>query len=86
MSDVSWWLMALAFVLGLVLTFALTVRRVKREVLIYKALGRGPGVGDADAVLTAKRPKVRWRGDRQALARRGHRVFTSWPVSEQHHG
>lgn len=45
MSDVNWWLMALAFGLGLVLTFLLTIRRVKREVPVYAALGRGPGVG-----------------------------------------
>jgi uncharacterized membrane protein ArfC len=62
MSDVNWWLMALAFVLGLVSTFALTVRRVKREGLIYKALGRGLGVGVADAVLT--------RNARRSIARR----------------
>ncbi|GAT05952.1 uncharacterized protein RMCFA_6063 [Mycolicibacterium fortuitum subsp. acetamidolyticum] len=42
MSDVNWWLMALAFVLGLVLTLALTLRRVKREVPVYGALGRRP--------------------------------------------
>ena len=44
MSNVNWWLMGLAFVLGLVLTLALTIRRVKREVPVYEALGRGPGV------------------------------------------
>ncbi|BBZ12271.1 channel accessory protein ArfC [Mycobacterium branderi] len=32
MHDPNWWLMVLSFVLGLALTFALTVRRVKREV------------------------------------------------------
>lgn len=32
MHDPNWWLMALSFVLGLGLTFALMVRRVKREV------------------------------------------------------
>jgi hypothetical protein len=32
MDHVSWWLIGLAFVLGLLLTFALTIRRVKREV------------------------------------------------------
>ncbi|WP_157011619.1 hypothetical protein [Mycobacterium celatum] len=32
MHDPNWWLMVLSFVLGLVLTFALMVRRVKREV------------------------------------------------------
>lgn len=30
--DPNWWLMVLAFVLGLALTFALMIRRVKREV------------------------------------------------------
>jgi uncharacterized membrane protein ArfC len=41
MSDVNWWLMALAFVLGLVLTLAFTVRRVKREVPEYAGAGGG---------------------------------------------
>jgi hypothetical protein len=31
-SDVNWWLLALAFLLGLVLTLVLTIGRVKREV------------------------------------------------------
>ena len=44
MQNVNWWLMALAFVLGLVLTLALMIRRVQREVPEYGALGRGPGV------------------------------------------
>lgn len=32
MDDVNFWLMTLAFLFGLVLTFALMIRRVKREV------------------------------------------------------
>ncbi len=32
MQDLNWWLMAVAFALGLVLTLALTIRRVKSEV------------------------------------------------------
>ncbi|WP_156657551.1 hypothetical protein [Mycobacterium kyorinense] len=32
MTDPNWWLMVLAFALGLALTFALMIRRVKREV------------------------------------------------------
>ncbi len=32
MHDVNWWLLTLAFLLGMVLTFVLTIRRVKREV------------------------------------------------------
>jgi hypothetical protein len=44
MSNVTCWLMTLAFVLGLLLTFALMIRRVKRQVPIYAALGAGAGV------------------------------------------
>ncbi|BBZ02840.1 hypothetical protein MCHIJ_22770 [Mycolicibacterium chitae] len=44
MSDVNWWLMVLAFALGLLLTFAFMIRRVTREVPVYGPLGRGPGV------------------------------------------
>jgi hypothetical protein len=32
MHDVNWWLMAVAFLLGLVLTLSLTIGRVKSEV------------------------------------------------------
>ena len=32
MEDVNWWLMVLSFLLGLLLTFALMIRRVTREV------------------------------------------------------
>lgn len=56
MNDVNWWLMALAFVLGLVLTLALTLRRVKREVPVYGALGRRPDAaakGGTAAAATA---------------------------------
>ena len=43
MEDVNWWLMALSFLLGLLLTFALMVRRVTREVPITESVGvRGP--------------------------------------------
>ncbi|MGH3676574.1 MAG: hypothetical protein ACRDU5_12715 [Mycobacterium sp.] len=64
MSDVNWWLMALAFVLGLVLTLAFTIRRVKREVPEYAGGGGGgatqarslTGAADVDAPATAKTP------------------------------
>ena len=32
MGQVNYWLLAVAFLLGLLLTFGLTIRRVKREV------------------------------------------------------
>ncbi|MGV9800449.1 channel accessory protein ArfC, sunset domain variant [Mycobacterium sp. NPDC003449] len=60
MSDVNWWLMALAFLLGVILTVALTIRRVKREVPVYGALGRGPSTGAGGGLdeATSKLPKA----------------------------
>lgn len=65
MQHVNWWLMALAFLLGLVLTLALMIRRVKREVPEYatpaagagaaKLKGRASGVDDA---ATTRVPKI----------------------------
>jgi uncharacterized membrane protein ArfC len=37
MNTVNWWLMALAFVLGMLLTFVTMIRRVQREVPIQRA-------------------------------------------------
>lgn len=37
MNDLNWWLMTLAFVLGLLLTFAMMIRRVTREVPVNHA-------------------------------------------------
>jgi uncharacterized membrane protein ArfC len=39
MNDVHWWLFALSFVTGLVLTFALMVRPVKRQVPVGPSAG-----------------------------------------------
>ncbi len=47
MHDVNWWLMALAFLLGMLLTLALTIRKVTREVPVTHAVSagiRGAGV------------------------------------------
>lgn len=85
MKDVNWWLMVLAFLLGLGLTLLLTVRRVKREVPVYGALGRGPGVStvdrdvrdvrdvdaDRDVAATAKIPKASPTGKAAAAAGAG---------------
>ena len=56
MHNVNWWLLGLAFLLGLVLTLAFMLRRVKREVPEY-------GTGSGSARLTGsaadvKAPKV----------------------------
>ncbi len=73
MQDVNWWLMALAFLLGLVLSLALMIRRVKREVPEYATLaagaagavgaaklkgGRGSVDVDADDSATLRVPKI----------------------------
>lgn len=48
MADVKWWLMALAFLLGLAITAVLMIRRVTREVPISDSFARrGPGVDGA---------------------------------------
>jgi uncharacterized membrane protein ArfC len=44
MNNVNWWLMALAAVLGLLLTFAFMIQRVKRQIPVYAALGASAGV------------------------------------------
>ena len=64
MSNVTCWLMVLAFVLGLLLTFALMIRRVKRQIPIYAAAGAGARAGvnaphvSAPDASTAKLPQV----------------------------
>lgn len=49
MSNVNWWLMALAFVLGLVLTFFLLIRRAKYEVPVAASSGAAAGAAVARA-------------------------------------
>jgi uncharacterized membrane protein ArfC len=47
-EDVNWWLLALAFVLGLLLTLASMIRRVTREAPITEPFGViGPGLRGA---------------------------------------
>lgn len=59
MRDVNWWLMVLAFVLGLLLTFALMIRRVTREVPVTHAVSAGVRAGaDAPKVTKSEIGKV----------------------------
>ncbi|MBV8180782.1 MAG: hypothetical protein JOY55_03270 [Mycobacterium sp.] len=44
MGHVNYWLVAVAFLLGLLLTFALTVRRVKREVPVRSSAAAAAAV------------------------------------------
>jgi uncharacterized membrane protein ArfC len=53
MNTVNWWLMVLAFALGLLLTFVTTVRRVQREVPISRAAGGAGASGDPVTVRSA---------------------------------
>ena len=59
MQDVNWWLMALAFLLGLVLTLALMIRRVKREVPEYATLAAGARVRRRCRSRRVRRPRGR---------------------------
>jgi hypothetical protein len=52
MHDVNWWLMVLAFLLGLLLTLALTIRKVTREVPVVHAVSRVGAVAAAGAAAT----------------------------------
>jgi uncharacterized membrane protein ArfC len=47
MGQVNYLLVLVAFLLGLLLTFALTVRRVKREVPVSPSAERKPENGEA---------------------------------------
>jgi uncharacterized membrane protein ArfC len=76
MNDVNGWLMALAFVLGLVLTFAFMIRRVKREVPIYGgaesgARGRAAGLKGSDVDVKARDVDVKGRGASPGAAAAG---------------
>lgn len=53
MRDVNWWLMTLSFLIGLVLTLGLMVRRVTREVPIPHSVSAGVSAGAAAAALVA---------------------------------
>jgi hypothetical protein len=61
MHDVSWWLMALSFILGLAITLLFMIRRVTREVPIYAALGRGPKVDVKKPDVEVRKPDVEVR-------------------------
>ena len=53
-DNVNWWLMALAFALGLGLTSVFMIRRVSRDVPVYATLGRGPA---AEKAVTPGEPE-----------------------------
>ncbi len=59
MQTANWWLMALAFLLGLVLTLFLLIRRVKCEVPEYATLAAGAGVAAAGAAGAAGAAKLK---------------------------
>ena len=53
MGHANCWLLGVAFVLGLLLTFALTIRRVKREVPVSSSAGAATaGVAESESPTT----------------------------------
>jgi uncharacterized membrane protein ArfC len=48
MGQVDYWLVGLAFLLGLLLTLALTIHRVKREVPVRSSAPHKPENGEAE--------------------------------------
>ena len=54
MSNVNWCLMAVSFALGLVLTLAFLIRRVKREVPVYGSGGGAARLASAAGVQASK--------------------------------
>ena len=55
MGHVNFWLVGLSFALGLLLTFALTIRRVKREVPVRSSAGAGAaGTAETSAADAAE--------------------------------
>ncbi len=56
MNHPQWWLIVVAFLLGLVLTFALMIRRVSREVPVGASVVRP----DVSVKTTTEIPKQRW--------------------------
>ena len=77
MKDVNWWLMVLAFLLGLLLTFGMMIRRVIREVPVNRSVTAAVGAaGGKIESLLEKEPygpgSVRLAG--AASAPSGHTI------------
>jgi uncharacterized membrane protein ArfC len=69
MPELNWWLMALAFLLGLALTFAMMIRRVTREVPVTgavpsSAVSSGEASGAAPLKGTVEQAAKVDKGDR----------------------
>jgi serine/threonine-protein kinase len=79
----QWWLIVVAFVLGMVLTFTLMIRRVKREVLVGHSIPASetttkiPISGEVTTEIprqpetsTTRAPQPRWDSPRSGVQRR----------------
>jgi hypothetical protein len=62
MDQVNWWLIGLAFVLGLLLTFVLAIRRVKREVPVSSSTGAAAAGGAAGDAAESETTKIETAG------------------------
>ena len=72
MSNLNWWLMALAFLLGLLVTLAVMIRRVQREVPVYAAAKSGGLAANLKApdvdLKKPKRPTSMWTSRRRPMS------------------
>ena len=88
MHDVNWWLMALAFLIGLVLTFALMIRKVTREVpithTVSAAVGTAAAAAAAGAAAKVRGAAEKVHGDVHAVASKVHGDVRE--VAEKVHG
>lgn len=78
--DVNWWLMSLAFLLGLLLTLALTIRKVTREVPVSRTVE----VGKPQPVAKLHEVAEKVHGDVHAVAEKVHGDVHA--VAEKVHG
>ncbi|MCW1957762.1 MAG: hypothetical protein KIH64_004295 [Mycobacterium sp.] len=84
MHNVNWWLMALAFLLGLLLTLAMMIRRVTREVPVVHTVSAGVKASGAVAAAGAAAAKLHDKvGER---AEHVHKVVAATAEKvEKHH-
>lgn len=84
MHGVNHWLMTLSFLLGLLLTFAFTIRRVKREVPMSATLGAVSATADTAKLATSATSVAATGtapyGDGSARVSAGSSVPSGWTI------
>ena len=72
MRDVNWWMMALAFALGLLLTFAMMIRKVTREVPVTHTVSAATTAATGGAAAKVRGAAEKVHGDVHAAAKKVH--------------